>query len=59
MKLIMNVEYLPAIELGRYEHVTVVLTSGVSITVFDDVAYVATKQEREDHKDGKRIWVST
>lgn len=56
MKFEVETEYLDPIELGKYEHVTVRLPDGRSVTVYADTIYVATEQDVSGHKDGKRIW---
>ena len=56
MKFEVETGYLDPIELGKYEHVTVRLPDGRSVTVYADKIYVATEQDVFDHKDGRRIW---
>ena len=56
MKLSVETDYLDPIELGEFEHVTVRLPDGRSVTVFADRIYVATEQDVAGKRDGKRIW---
>ena len=56
MKFEVETEYLDPIELGKYEHVTVRLPDGRSVTVYDNMIYVATEPDVASHKNGQRIW---
>ena len=51
MKFEVSTEYLPPIELGRYEHVRVALPDGRQVTVFSDAIYVAAPGRSE-----RKIW---
>ncbi len=56
MKFEVETSYLDPIELGEYEHVTVQLPDGRFVTVFADMIYVATEEDRAKHRDGRKIW---
>lgn len=56
MKFSVETEFLAPIELDTYDHVTVILPDGRSVTVYADMIYVALKEERFAHKDGLKIW---
>jgi hypothetical protein len=56
MKFEVSVDYIDPIELGEYEHVTVRLPDGRSVTVFADMIYIATEKDVIGHKDGQKIW---
>ena len=56
MRFEVTTGYLPAIELGEYEHVTVELPDKRTVTVFADCIYIATEKDQLNHQDGRRIW---
>jgi len=56
MKFEVSVDYIDPIELGEYEHVTVELPDGRFVTVYADMIYVATKEDRGSRRDGRKIW---
>ncbi len=56
MKFKVQTDYLAPIEIDKYEHVTVVLPDGRSVTVFADHIRVQTGQDAANHRSGKRIW---
>lgn len=53
MKLEITTGYLPPVELGAYEHVTVILPSGRRVTVYPDKIYVS---DNRNHDREKAIW---
>lgn len=55
MKFKVETDWLRPIKIGKFEWVDVVRTDGSHVTVFDDKIYVATAEERFDHKDGRRV----
>ena len=55
MKLEIDIEYLPPIELGEYENVSVWLPDGREVVVWHDHITV-TGKDRGRKPDGKTIW---
>ena len=56
MKFEVSVDYIDPIELGEYEHVTVLLPDGRSVTVYSDKIYVSTEQDVINRRNGQLIW---
>lgn len=58
MKIVIDHDefYLDPIEIGDFEHVTVLLPNGMGVRVFSDKVYVFSKEDAKNHKDGRRVW---
>lgn len=56
MKFEVKTDYLGPVELGEYEHVTVKLPDGRSVSVYADMIYIATEADVAGHRDGQKIW---